>query len=503
MSVSQQPVIVWAGLALPDAHAPVTTDFGVLVRGGRIEATGPRAELTRRYPEADVSGGDGLLLLPAFVNSHDHGRGLGTASLGVADDLLEIWLKGLGGLPSIPPLLLAQYEGLQLLRSGVSALAHSHNPASWTGMADELPDTIRGYQQAGVRVALHPPLVDQNALVYAEAESFVAGLPSMLAEAVQPFLAPHPLSHDAYFEMLDDLYERYHDAVDHRLHVQVSPAGGQWCSDELILRAVEFARQRSTRVQMHMLETAYQRHYAHKTWGKSFVRHLEDIDALGNWLTLAHMVHLDGGDFVPLVENDVSVVHNPSSNLRLRSGIAPVAALLGAGVRIAVGLDGHGLDDDQDYLRELRLAWTLANRPGAESASVAARTVLEMGTTAGAAATFGAGVPLGKLEPGYLADLVLVDWRDGVCGPWTPPHLPEPDYVPDFLLRRAVKAHVHSVMVGGEWRLRAGQHTSLDEHEIAGAIRESLADQPPQRPDSRLLAALAPYLRRFYASWDA
>ena len=496
-------VIVWGGLALPDAYASVMSNFAVHVRGSRIEDTGSLADLMHRYPAAEVTGGDEFLLMPAFVNSHDHGRALGTASLGVNDDLLEIWLLGLGSLPSIPPRLAAQYEGLQLIRSGVSAVAHSHNPTSWTGMADELPETIRGYREAGIRVALHPPLVDQNNLVYAGAESFVAGLPSTLAEAVQPLLAPNPLSHDEYFALLDDLYERHHDATGHWLHIQVSPAGGQWCSDELILRAVDFARRQHTRVQMHMLETAYQRVYAHKMWGKSFVRHLEDIGALGAWLTLAHMVHLDDGDFILLVENDVSIVHNPSSNLRLRSGIAPVTDLLGAGVRLAVGLDGHGLDDDQDYLRELRLAWTLGNHPGAGTASLDARTVLEMGTSAGAAATFGTDVPLGKLQPGYLADLILVNWRDGVCGPWTPPHLPEPDYVPDFLLRRAVKQNIHSVMIGGEWRLRNGQHVHLDENEISSAIREALAEQPPpsQHPNSRLLAQLAPYLRRFYSQW--
>ena len=69
------------------------------------------------------------------------------------------------------------------------------------------------------------------------------------------------------------------------VHIQVSPAGGQWCSDELIIRACEWARSRHTRVQMHMLETRYQRIYADKTWGKSFIRHLDDIGALGR---LAH-----------------------------------------------------------------------------------------------------------------------------------------------------------------------------------------------------------------------
>ena len=493
--------LIRAGLALPlrQAHGePVQSDFGVCVEGAMIVATGSYVALRQAYPTAEVVGGADYALLPGLVNSHDHGRGLGTLPLGVADDLLEVWLPGLFTQPGIDRYHLARYEGQLLLRSGVCTTAHSHNPLRWETLFDEAEETLRGYGEAGIRVAFHPPMIDQNPLVYAERERFLAGLPATLQEAAQGFLQPIPLTEDDYFRQLTTLYHRYHDAPSHKAHIQVSPAGGQWCSDALILRAVDFARQHKTRVQMHMLETQYQRHYAYRRWGKSFIQHLADIGALGPWLTLAHMVWLDDADLPLLAAHGVGVAHNPSSNLRLRSGVAPVPALLDAGVLVGVGLDGQALDDDQDYLRELRLAWTLANRPGASARTVTASEVWQMGTTHGHAITFGPEAPIGTLMPGALADLVLLDWA-AVQGVWASPVAPPLD----LLLRRAKREHVRHVMVHGQWVVQDGRSTLVDEGECVAAMRAELARFTADELAANAAAALAlaPYLRRFYAAW--
>ena len=131
---------------------------------------------------------------------------------------------------------------------------------------------------------------------------------------------------------------------------------------------------------MHMLESPYQRDYAWRTWGRGFIEQLDSMGALGEWLTLAHMVWSEADDPALLAARGVSVAHNPSSNLRLRSGIAPIARYRQAGVNVGIGMDGHTLDDDQDYLREIRLAFTLGNRPGANSVGLAPGDLLKMAT---------------------------------------------------------------------------------------------------------------------------
>ncbi|BCX03079.1 MAG: 8-oxoguanine deaminase [Candidatus Roseilinea sp.] len=496
--------LISAAFGLPHAFAELQADFAICVDGNRIVAAGARDDLRAQYPLADHEHFDCALMLPGLVNSHDHGRGLGTASLGIPDDDLETWLLWLSAQPHIEPYLAAAYDGVRLLRAGVTATAHSHNPRDWRNMAKEATATLRGYRDAGIRVAFHAPIVDQNLLVYAvsqdEEENFITRLPAELRAMAHTMSKP-ALSHDEYFALCDRLFERYHDAAHHMAHIQVSPAGGQWCSDALISRAVEWACARDTRVQMHMLETQPQRDYAFRKWGKSFIRHLDDIGALGPWLTLAHMVWVEPEDLSLLAERSVAIIHNPSSNLRLRSGIAPLAAMLAAGVTVGIGLDGHALDDDQDYLREMRLAWMLSNlwaglsatRFDRQVASVEARRVLHLGSRGGAIVTFGANVALGTLAVGNLADFVLLD-LDFV------PHdgrSPADDWIV-CLLHLATRQHVRCVMADGEWVVRDGCATRLDEAALRAEIAASIrASDRSWGCDPHQLQHLAAHIRQF------
>ena len=295
---------------------------------------------------------------------------------------------------------------------------------------------------------------------------------------------------------MDALYNESHDPITHRVHIQISPVGGQWASDAFIQWAVEWAQVRQTRVQMHMLETPYQRIYAHRKWHKGLIEHLADISALGDWLTLAHMVWVEEMDANLLADTGTRVAHNASSNLRLRSGIAPVAQFIEAGVKVGIGMDGHTLDDDQDFLREMRLAHTLANRPLASSPNVSPKTVMQLATEIGAQVTFHDDIPLGRLAAGYLADLVLIDWS-AVKGAWCPPTLPSETHLPEFFLRRANRNHVRHVMIHGEWMLKNGTHTQIDEQEIIQQVHDAYAQQTPLEP-----GILELYIRQHYAKWD-
>ncbi len=486
--------LIRAGYGFVDAE--LRRDVAVLVRGDRIAEVGSFAALRAAHPDLPVYGGEQYALLPGFVNSHDHGRAIGTLAGGSRDDVLEVWLNSLAGQPALPPRLSVRFEGVNLARAGVTATAHSHNPRTWQGMFDELPETLAGYADAGIRVALHPPIVDQNLIVYGEGRLFAQGLPPSLREQVERANSEPPLSVEAYFEALSALYDQHHDEAGCRVHIQVSPAGGQWCSDSLLRRAHEWARERGTRVQMHMLETRLQRLYAWRTWGTSFIAHLEAIGILDESLTLAHMIWLDEGDVERLRAAGVGVAHNPSSNLRLRSGIASAAALIAAGVRVGIGLDGHALDDDQDFGRELRLARMLANLDGWSSVPpVRAEALLYAGTAAGAAVTFGADAPLGRLAVGQFADLILVDWA-ALRGAWLPDQLPGEALAADLLVQRLCRAHVRDVMVAGEWIVRDGRHTRIDEAALYAEVRAALEPHVPDTGET-----LVPFIRAFYKDW--
>jgi cytosine/adenosine deaminase-related metal-dependent hydrolase len=490
--------IITSSLGLADAFAAPQVNFAVVVEGNRIIDTGEANVLQQRHPDAHTVDGAGCVLMPAFVNSHDHGRGLGTASRGIDDDILETWLLMLRAQPDVSPYLAAALDGLRLAHSGVCLTAHSHNPLSWLRLQEEAGEVLRGYRDAGVRVAFHLPIVDQNMLVYEDEAGFVAQLPDDVKPIGQSMLGSAPIPHDDYFAACEALFAQHH-AMDGWAQIQGSPAGGQWCSDALILRCVDFAKRHNTRVQMHLLETFRQKAYAQRAWGKSFARHLDEIGALGPWLTLAHMVWVDEDDLALLAERGVCIAHNPGSNLRLRSGIAPLNAMHAAGIVLGVGLDGHGLDDDQDYLRELRLAHTLAAmRAEMPDASIAkkldATDVLHMGTAGGAAATFGRDVKLGVLHAGALADLVLIDLTFSVLDLTADAHRA---MLPALLLRLVSSRHVRDVMVNGEWSVRGGRHVQLHESTLLDEIKREFAEQDLTAMQQRLEEArrIIPHVR--------
>jgi cytosine/adenosine deaminase-related metal-dependent hydrolase len=195
-----------------------------------------------------------------------------------------------------------------------------------------------------------------------------------------------------------------------------------------------------------------------------------------------------------------------------------------AGVAVGVGLDGHGLDDDQDYWRELRLAYTLGNMGSAltphpspswrgesghaqqfsntEYSPLTPAAVLTMGTVTGAAITLGEGIPLGRLAEGALADMMLVDWQ-ALRGAWCPDDLPTEAGLLDFLLHRAQPEHIRQVMVNGEWVVREGRSTRVDIDAVQAEIRARLnaQDVSVRQQNQQKAVALAHYVRRFYTGW--
>ena len=480
--------IVWAGIAFVDNV--IQRNYGVCIDGELIIQADTVKNLKKQFPDAKIVGARHWLLIPGLVNSHDHGRAVSSVGFQVPDTWLELWLLRLGILPEIDPYLAAQIEGFNLLKSGVTTVCHNHNPRNWDNLYQEAEQTIRGYQDVGIRVAFNLPIVDQNLLVYNDENKFINSLPHSIKDFAKSQSQPPLITTKTYFDICTALFQSYHDSSRHQVHIQVSPAGGQWCCDELILEAVEWAKKHRTKVQMHLLETVYQRHYAYQCWGKSFIQHLDELDILGDWLTLAHLVWYDPEDIPLLASNNVGIVHNPSSNLRLRSGISNIARLLADNIAVGIGLDGLGLDDDQDFLREMRLAWTLSNQPGMNSLTVKPEEIWAMGTQKGIDITFGHQVPLGNLAPGNLADLVLIDYQKlpirqrGVCE--------------DFnLLRSLSKQQVKSVMVGGKWVMIDGQSVQIKEDEIEQALIGVINEHEKSCP-SDILKQLTSYIHEFY-----
>ncbi len=387
-----------------------------------------------------------------------------------------------------------------MAQSGIGTVVHHHYVVdNAEDLHTDAEATIRGYREAGIRVVFCPALIDQNWLTYYDQDNFLASLPQDIQVIAKPYTAASQMCITDYLSSCTDLFENYHDKEEYKIQISTSPVGGQWCSDELLIALINFSQARNLRVQMHFLETRYQRIYAYKRWNKSFLRHMDEIGALGPWLTCAHMVHPDPEDIFLLAENSVGVSHNPSSNLRLRSGIAPVADMLAEDVTLGIGLDDASLEDDQDYFREMYLAWKLANLSNTPNSIVTPEDILHMGTAGGAAISMGAEVQLGKLKPGYLADLILLN-MDSVKGNWSSLNLSSTA----SFLHYARRDHVEHVMVNGEWIVQNGRAVDLDQNSIEASLNDKLAqiDYSGLLETRREVERLLPYLRSYYAAWD-
>ena len=126
---------------------------------------------------------------------------------------------------------------------------------------------------------------------------------------------------DEYLELVERIRDGLRKEIDEGwVEVQLHPNGGQWCSDEALLRMKEYALAHGMYIHLHLLETQYQAEYARRTWGKSFIQHYQDIGFLGPWVSFAHAVWLDEEDLQLIAASGAHLVTNPSSNLRLRSG---------------------------------------------------------------------------------------------------------------------------------------------------------------------------------------
>src|SRR2546426_1123827 len=159
-----------------------------------------------------------------------------------------------------------------------------------------------------------------------------------------------------------ELRERWQSRA--RTRIQLAPANLHWCSDDALHALRDYAQTYRVGLHMHVLETPYQQEYAQRRTGTTAVRHLADLGLLGPQLTIGHGVWLTDADIDLVASTGTMVCHNASSNLRLRSGVAPLNPLLACGVRVALGLDEAGINDDRDMLQEMRLVLRLHCEPG-------------------------------------------------------------------------------------------------------------------------------------------
>jgi cytosine/adenosine deaminase-related metal-dependent hydrolase len=273
------------------------------------------------------------------------------------------------------------------------------------------------------------------------------------------------MSPQAYIELTDAIAAAISGP---KVDVQLGPAGVQWCSKPLLEAVAENSAQTGRRIHMHLLETVYQRAWADQHFPKGIVRYLHDIGFLSERLTLAHCIHARPDEIEMIAASGARIVTNFSSNLHLRSGLAPIAAAHQCGCAIAVGVDGLALDEDDDVLREMRLVQMMHGGLGFKRTWTTSE-FLALAIANGRKATGAPGT--GALVSGAPADFVTIDLdrldRDRIM----------PVDAIDLLFARGNASLLRDVVVDGRLVVSDGRCTGVDlpaiENELRGIFRVS------------------------------
>jgi len=482
----------------PDS-ARVITDGAVYQEDGVIREVGDYRDLRARHPDSEVLGSTRHLLMPGLVNDHDH-VGFSAVQLGVPHLPLE--LSGLArfGARELDPYLEHLWGAVQMIESGTTAVQIMYTPGRGAAPIDPVTTdkVIRAYQDAGLRLAYAPNLQDQNSLVASPKggeKEFAASLPPDVGKRFSDFMARSYVPLDEVLSLSEGLFKKYNGASGGRVIVNTAPTNVQRCSDDMIVGLKRLSHKYKTTSHIHLLETVYQKRFGHRIYGTSAVKHLQDIGFLGPDAVCGHTVWATDDDIAILKSTGASVCHNASSNFRLRSGIAPVHRFVQEGVRVAIGTDDMGLNDDKDMFQEMRLVLKLHRLPGVDFTPLTTFQVLEMATTNGAYCS-GFGGKIGALEPGMRADMTLVD-LSRLDQPYLNPDTP----IVEALVQRARGVDVDTVIVDGEVLMKGRRLTTIDKKALLKDIHQALDRPLTERELERkaLGHAVSPHLKAFYS----
>ncbi|MBE9062973.1 amidohydrolase family protein [cf. Phormidesmis sp. LEGE 11477] len=475
----------------------VLSDGAVVMKGENILEVGDWQEMHDRYPSAAVLGSSHHAVLPGLINAHHHSNGIPNSLSGIEDDLLELWLYSRNAQRSQDSKLRTLLSAAYLLRTGVTSVV---DVASIGGSVDtsyqEMQSCLSAYEQAGIRVAFTPGAKYDSFLVHGEGQDadFLSSLPSELQQQVKALSTlSQGLSSGDYLEIVSDAVKQYRDHP--LIDVWFGPPGPQWVGDELLAKIVETANRLGTSVQTHALESFYEKEMGPRFYGESVIAHLDKLGVLSPQFSMAHGVWVNESDIEILARTGASISHNPSSNLRLRAGIAPLPALLAGGVTVGLGMDGTTLNDDEDMFTEMRLAMRLARSPQIQDSPPTYSDIFQI-ATAGGAKLFGKQESIGQLAPGYKADIVLVDCE---CMTW-PWIAPEADPM-TVVMMRSRQSYVDTVLINGKVVLKDAQPTGFDFSAVGRELAAQLAATPDNTEYRALAKAIRPHLMQWYGAW--
>jgi 5-methylthioadenosine/S-adenosylhomocysteine deaminase len=463
-----------------DIDAPPIRD--ILIVGSRIASvTAPGEDMATKAGADEIIEARGKLVIPGFVNAHYHSYDV--LAKGLLEDMpFDVWAlhsqPAYFGKRSKAEIRIRTLLGaLECLRNGITTVQDMN---SLVPQDEETLDTIlSAYAEVGIRVVFSIALRDIAALDIAP---FLA---ADMPESAMAIARGAPKDAKEELAFVERQIRRL-DPLPPRLGWGLSPSGPQRSSRALLEGIADLAGRFELPVFTHVYETKAQTAKARAIYGDhggSMIRHLADIGLLSPRTTIAHGVWLRPDEIDLLAEHGSGIAHNPISNLKLKSGVAPMASALRAGINVALGCDNCSCGDCQSMFQAMKMYCLLAAVTDANPTGVRARDAMRAATLGGARAMKLDG-EIGAIRAGMKADLVVIDLSDIAYQPL--------NSAARQLVFSETGRGVETVIVDGELVMRERRVTTIDE----AALREELAALMPafRRDFARVASANAPVI---------
>ncbi len=415
-----------------DAQRAILEDGAVAVRGDRIVAVGLRAELERKFLPVRRINARGKLVLPGLINGHTHAPM--TLLRGIKDDVtLQEWLEKY----IFPAEARNVTEDFVVWGTRLAAL-----------------EMIRGGTTTFVDMYYFEDAIAR--------ETKAAGMRGVLGETFIDFPVPDNKNLRQMLAYSENFLK--HWKGDPLIRAAVAPHSIYTCSEATLRQAAALARHYNAPILIHVSETRREVDDSRAKNGASPPQYLDKIGLLGPDVLAAHCVWVDKDDIALMVSRQVGCVHNPSSNMMLASGVAPVPDMLAARMRLGLGTDGPaGSNNDLDLMEEMDLAAKLQKVTRMDPRALGAEQALEMATMGGARALHMEN-EIGSLEAGKKADLILL----GLSAPHAVPL-----YQVYSQIVYALKASdVETVVIGGRIVMDGRRVLTLNAAEIIAKARD-------------------------------
>ncbi|MHB8133471.1 MAG: amidohydrolase family protein [Anaerolineaceae bacterium] len=428
--ISVDTILKNATILTMDEEFKTYLSGAIAILGENIVAINDTLFIENNFNAKEVIDCGGKILMPGLINAHTHVPM--TLLRGLSDDLrLDVWL--LGYMMPVE----REYVTPEFVRLGTKIACTEMIQAGITCFADMY------YFEDEV----------------AEATAEI-GMRAVCGESVLKF--PTPDAH-SYEESLDYSRSFIKKWKGHPLIVPaIAPHAPYTCTEDILQKSKDLAIEFDVPLHIHLAETALEVENCRSEFGMPVIPYVKKQNLFDAKVIAAHCVHIDPGEIRTLKSSNAGVAHNPSSNLKLASGIAPIRQLMELGVNVGIGTDGPASNNDLDMFEEIRLTTFLAKGVSGDPTTLPAKTTLAMATRIGAKALH-IGDITGSLEPGKRADLITIN-LDTVHNSPSFRHLPDAPY--SQVVYAAKATDVKDVMVNGKWLMKDRVLQTIKEKEL-------------------------------------